>query len=539
MKRIYYYMLCMAAITLAVSCSEDKTSVNFGIDQRDFQLGPEGGVRDLRISASGRWEATASEPWVLISPANGEGSTTCQIRIDSTLLAGATRTASVRLATRTNEQQLITITQQGFEKELKVSMPEVEIESYGDYNKRFFDVVITSNVKFDIDIPAETPWLTYDKFDFKLERGARPRSTKVRFQWDSNTDSEPREAIVSFATKESEMAHLDKIIVRQGQAPLITDDRKGDSLVLTTIQRNLKMLSNWDLSESMIHWAGVKLWEEGEKGTTEENIGRVRTVQFSFFHLEETLPAEIRHLKYAETISFRSNSNVFMKSLTLGEEITTLKNIKELQLYSIGLVSLPDSFKNLENLEALDLSGNNFNEVPAILTPENFKHLKHLDLVANRRYVIDDLTLMTEPEKMWGGLLGDKAFPEQLLRWDSLEVLRLSNNLIHGTIPDMSGYEKRYSAEDLKRDTLPNVLLGAPKVLPRCKFFAVNLNYLQGKLPDWILYHPYLMDWDPSALIFRQTEASGLDGLPGFSNVPVSPDYYYELYPHKKPDFYE
>ena len=67
--------------------------------------------------------------------------------------------------------------------------------------------------------------------------------------------------------------------------------------------------------------------------------------------------------------------------------------------------------------------------------------------------------------------------------------------------------------------------------------FSINLNYLTGSLPDWILYHPYLMNWSPSILIFNQEIYPNKNGtLPGFDNVPVSPDYWYELYPHKKPE---
>ena len=78
-------------------------------------------------------------------------------------------------------------------------------------------------------------------------------------------------------------------------------------------------------------------------------------------------------------------------NIDLGPEICSLQYLKHLQLFSYGLVSLPEDFKNLKNLVSLDLSANNFVEIPAVLTPENFPNLKSLDFVGNRRWTIKDL----------------------------------------------------------------------------------------------------------------------------------------------------
>lgn len=551
--KFLYYMALLAGIATAASCSDEKEEMNGGYEElTDFEVGPEGGVRQVRIPVSGAWTASANEPWLMISPASGDGPTVCRIKADSTILAGETRSAALRITAQgTHEQRTAVVTQRGFARNLTVSKPEVSVESYGAFGKRFFDVDITSNVAFAIEIvPTDTeggenaptgnaPWLTYDKYDFNLDRGARPRTARIRFKWDSNTDPETRGAEIRFRTDDDEaMERLDKIVVRQDQAPEITDDRKGDSLALVTIQRKLGS-TEWDYSESMLYWSGVKLWEEGAEGTNEENIGRVRSVQFSFFTWREaaSLPEEIRHLKYAESISFFSNTNKAQLSLDPGTAITELTNLKELQLFAIGLSSLPAAFENLKNLEYLDLSGNNFQEVPEVLAPEKLPALRHLLLNDNCRRHDGDLSIATAPIEKWGGLYADGTFPKRLLQWDSLRTLRISANLIHGTIPDMKDYPKVYTPADIKQDTLPSILQRKPKVLPKCTMFSINLNYLTGSLPDWILYHPYLMNWSPSILIFNQEIYPDKNGtLPGFDNVPVSPDYWYELYPHKKPE---
>jgi hypothetical protein len=218
----------------------------------------------------------------------------------------------------------------------------------------------------------------------------------------------------------------------------------------------------------------------------------------------------------------------------------------------MGLSSLDDSFTNLRNLETLVLAANNFNEIPRIITPENFPNLTKLDLATNRRRTIWDMKTATLDRALWGGFSynDEDNFPRWLLEWDKLEYLRLSNNYMQGEIPDMEDYGIRYTAEEVAvNDTLPNGLnnparynlAGKPKVLPNAKFFAINLNLYTGKIPEWILYHPHLMEWAPEILVFNQdTELTDMEGrIPGFSNVPESPDYYYEAYPLKKPEYYD
>jgi hypothetical protein len=98
----------------------------------------------------------------------------------------------------------------------------------------------------------------------------------------------------------------------------------------------------------------------------------------------------------------------------------------------------------------------------------------------------------------------------------------------------MSDHEKWTKEEVQACDTLPDILIGLPKVLPNTDFFAINFNRLTGELPDWLLYHPKLDIWYPYSLVFSQ-EGKTKDGQnAGFSNEPVSLDYYYHHYKNKK-----
>lgn len=162
------------------------------------------------------------------------------------------------------------------------------------------------------------------------------------------------------------------------------------------------------------------------------------------------------------------------------------------------------------------------------------------------RYAFDLSSMIYGEDEI--GLCG--TFPERLLKWENLETLRFSNNYIYGELPDMKDYERTYTAEDvMQNDTLPNgtnnpakySLIGKPKVLPNVRHLTINFNLLTGRIPDWLLYHPHLMDWDPSILIFPQdaTVKDNNGKAAGFVNTPISPNYYYEIYPLKKPENYD
>ena len=72
-----------------------------------------------------------------------------------------------------------------------------------------------------------------------------------------------------------------------------------------------------------------------------------------------------------------------------------------------------------------------------------------------------------------------------------------------------------------------------PKILPNCTSLKLNLNFFTGKLPDWLRYHPHLLEWIPEILIFNQYE-KGVNsaGDPvGFDNIEPTFDYYYNVFP--------
>lgn len=538
MKKTTLYTTILAlAATLAVGC-EQHEPIEFASSDSAIEIDAVGGVRKVKISAEDEWVTVVSKPWITFSPANGRGSTECQIAIDSALNAEG-RTGEIYIRNlKTNEEKTIGISQEGFPYTIELDEKSVEIKNYDVQSNRKFSVEVTANVDFNVEIPENVRWISNKSYQLNLTRGIRPRKVVVDFEWDINTLPEERLANIKFVPKNGEaLAKQDNLTVVQSSAePIEEDSRKGDSVALVGIQRSLGTLVSWDYSIPMERWDGVILWNERHEGYTPEKKGRVRYAEFYIYNINEELPFQVKYLTAAEELYFFGNTNTFLRNLHVGDAITELTQLKRLTIGAHGLVELDESLTKLKNLEYLNLGSNNFEKIPEVLTKENFPKLRTLILNANQRSVISDLSNSTKTNI--GGFIEEEKFPEHLLKWE-LDTLNLSVNYLHGELPTFEDDDTVpvYTEEDwaASKDTLPRMLVDRriKKVMPRTKFFSINFNRLTGKLPDWLLYHPMLDWWIPYSLVFQQ-EGKTQDGRSaGFENEPVSLNYYYELYPSK------
>ncbi|WP_281524609.1 BACON domain-containing protein [Alistipes dispar] len=540
MKLKSYIAVSLCAFALA-GCSDDDKKIGVTVDGDAIEIGAEGGTRNIKVTADDAWIATTNDPWITISPANGRGSAQCRIIIDSAL-RNEPRQGIVRIQNQNDweERRDITVSQDGYDYAITLDDKEINVSNYAAYDDRSFDVRVKTNVDFDIEIPEEAQaWLTADDYKVELDRGLRPREVTVRFNWGINSRDIERNAVVKFRPKdEVTLARQDELSVNQNAAePIEEDTRAGDSVALLAIARSLNMWESWETNEKMDNWDNVVLWEEGMDGYTPEKAGRVKFARFSTFGTKEGLPFEVQYLTAADELVFFSNTNWTTFDLSTGEYITKLGQLRRLTISGYGLVDLDPDFKNLKNLESLDISVNNFEKIPEVLTKENFPKLHALYLNTCQRGVIYDLSNTTTTH--FGGLFEEtdqtREFPRRLLEWDNLDTLTLSVNYLQGRIPDMKDYAQKYTQADISAaDSLPQALVGTPKVLPNIKRFSINLNRLTGELPEWLLHHPAL-DWmDPFTLVFTQ-EGKDQDGkLAGFTNEPVNLDEYYRFYEGKK-----
>lgn len=543
-----YRILYAAAALLLVACVENPVETEFdgkfGVDQETIQMSAAGGENTFKVSAPGRWVAMTESPWITVSPANGKGSETCSIKVDSTLLfeqrSGVVRIQSLEDDADKSDFKVI---QEGYEYQITLDDPEVEINDYAILDDRHFDVKVKANVDFDVILPdGSSNWLSFKKSALDLDRKARPRESVVRFDWKVNTRDVKRVAQIEFRPKEDvEMGRQDGLkITQKASLPIPAGTAAGDSLAILAVSRGLGSFTEWDTAEKMEHWNNVRIWQDGP------NKGRVRYVQFFMFKTKEEIPYEIQYLDAAEEIVIYSNANHFLCSLDTGEHITKLTNLKRLTIGAYGLVSLHPDFVNLKNLEYLDLSSNCFESIPDILTPENFPNLHALVMNANQRYTIYDLS--NDTRENVGGLIGDhlntskgmESF-KRILKWKQLDTVRLSVNYLQGELPDMMGEGlPTWTFEELKDSlatgltALPAEIQDVPKVLPDATFFAINYNHLSGVLPQWLLLHPKLDLWAPFSLVFSQEGKDREGNNSGFDNEPSSLDYYYNIYQNKK-----
>lgn len=612
---------------IAFSCKDDDEAgiVGITVDKEEITIGAEGGIEEISVSAQHQWVARAEGKWVAVSPANGMGSAVCKLAIDSTLEYTA-RDSKIRFAMEGGHSKLVKVIQFGFGKQILVREPKVEIPSSEPGKERIFKSIISTNVDFKIDKVEYSfaeeatmteeekadanselkDWLTLPKEDdlaVDLDRKARPRTIKVDFRWGMNVVPYTRVAKVYLAPKDPSNKLVDEngneidavvLTVTQKAAMKIEDNRAGDSLAVIVINNKLQTMMSFDTSESMLNWDYVTLWEATDKEITSgelptEAVGRVRSVSYAMIDLQdgETLPREIRHLKYLESFSVQSNSNRQVRTILLGDEICELEYLKNLTVFSMGINALPENLKNLgDKLESLNLESNNFNSLSAItdvVNEENFPHLKHLFLNGCRTMeTLKDLSLIDGSNQYNGRDVGlhvnissgqsEKQAFLKLLTWDKLLTLDLSYNLFEGELPTDDEMKTALAAADKpilyqKEDffseeeltTNPSIYLDKisndtcqwlltdnnevtyrnqtpvtgqdiPRVLPFARTIHLNLNFLTGAVPNWILFHPYFNYWLPESLVFNQQE-EGKDSkgnAVGFNNVDlVNFDYTY------------
>ena len=632
MKRfLNIIMVISACMVLAVSCKEeDNVVAEFSIDKTEIAVGADGGSELLEIKGNVKWQGTSESSWLKFSPSNGEGAATCEVLVDSSVVAEPREGVITFMAAGQTTATTVKVMQMGYAKGIFVSEEDrtISVENSAKLEERFFEVTMMANVNFDVrvnNLPAEDgtvsdkEWLKYKKETPNYDYGDRPRLLKLHFDWEINMTEKARTAEVIITPQETSDTEGDgtiKLVVTQKPAPVITDDRAGDSLALLSIYSSMNGIFTWDASANIRYWKGVELWEATDKyieikadGTInysapvpEDLIGRLKSVEFIAFETKESLPYQVKYLKTAESITFSGNSNTFLKDIVLGNEICELAeygHLRNLAIRAYGLVGLPENFTEFgKTLVSLDLSSNNFevmgksgstiNGVKVLgiesITQENFPYLRNLYLNKINRYdTTKDLSAYKgKDDKLgfrWTTGYGGDGFPgpsdgydntyfKELLKWEELECLSLSLNMLDGQLPSdaevkqLLGADKVYTESYIKnaeyKDTISiqdaeKYLLakgGAPRVWPKMKSLSLNLNFLTGELPDWILYHPYLSFWDPFTMIFQQelsTTSSKAKNTKGevitkFSNEPTNlSNYgegktsYYEMYPLRTP----
>lgn len=539
MKKLLYYIPLLAGVLL-YACKEDVSTIEgFDADISAIEAEAVGGEYYVTIRSQKEWVAVVDEPWVMVSPANGRGETRCSIKIDSALM-DKSRETNVVINAVFEEPKTIAIIQKGFDKAITPEKSTINIAASAVRAERWVEFDVTTNVEFKIKSSAN--WIEVDDdYELNLDRGMRPRTTRIRLDWKMNSVPEERVETLRFISDDADTLELATIDIRQSAGPLIEDTRAGDSLAVVTIFEKLECWGDNGISttENMSRWDCVRLWKSTDRTLpAPEAVGRVRDLDLSYFTTEDGVPVEIKHLKYLETLSLFGNVNTMLKSIDLCPEVAELEFLKDLRIAAFGLVSLPDNFYKLgDTLESLDLNSNNFNEIPAVINKFAFPNLKKLNLASNRRASITDLRKRTTANEKGVGIyanMNESDVVKNLFLWEELEELALSYNYIEGELPNFEGMPT-YTEEDVMiyGDTVNWAVGKLPRILPNMRSLKINLNFMTGDLPEWLIYHPRFLEWGPAVLIFPQQEKSvNSEGKSvGFNDVPSSFEYYFEKYP--------
>lgn len=518
-----FSFIAISFVALTTACSKDNEVIEFAIDTTTLDFNAEGGKQSLHLSADDDWTVTSDVEWCLVSPTNGVESTVCEVRVDTSYLYSR-REGHLNFHCGNKTRQL-TISQFGYEKVILLDKSEISVPDFTDYDELFEEIKVQTNVPYEVIIEypdaERSGWLSVSIAN-QGEVQSVPRGGKVRIDYTMYLDSDrDREANVVFRqtnAKQGETPVETRLKFRQTKAQEIIPSREGDSLALLALSRIMRISTNWDTSQSMIYWNNISLedvtyYNQKQKKTVTEP--RVVAASFTMFNTSEGIPFHIRYLDQLRELSFIANSNAHIKDIDLGDNITYLSNLKYLTLLGYGISRLPERMKEMDKLQELDLSGNNLTEIPIdIISALDKKSLRYINLANNRKRDVFGNLYANAKDRAELGIHGE--FPESLLHLKNIRYIGLSYNYLEGQIPNMGYDASKYA-------TLEEKIAHNP-VMPQLEQLSVNLNFLSGDLPDWLLYHPNLRCWDPYTLVFNQYERSrdSRGNATGFNNEPSS-----------------
>lgn len=155
MKNISKYIIGLSVLAgLMFSCKEDEPTISgFSLDKEEITIAdPNGETALINVSTDAEWQASTEATWLQLAPGNGIGSATVEVKADSSILASI-RETQIQFLAKGIGVKTVKVKQFGYKEEISLDKNELGIESTAPYEDRFFNVTVTANVNFSVQIP--------------------------------------------------------------------------------------------------------------------------------------------------------------------------------------------------------------------------------------------------------------------------------------------------------------------------------------------------------------------------------------------------
>ncbi|XP_057485938.1 receptor-like protein 6 [Actinidia eriantha] len=281
---------------------------------------------------------------------------------------------------------------------------------------------------------------------------------------------------------------------------------------------NYLSLSNNRLSRSITKWIGnltqinyLILSSNAFTGTIPSTIGELQNLNvldLSYNSLNGTIPSWLLNLPSLYYLFLRGNELTGQINEFPQKSPLKIINLSGNKLYG----PIPQSVSKLSNLSYLDLSSNNLSGVVELKMFSNLKLLNGLHLSDNNISIRSNINISfpSITSFMMSSCKIDE-FPSFLRTSMNLEELDLSNNKIHGTVPEwitgkaslrylnlsknfLTSIERFPLGEKLETlDLHSNLLQGRlPIPPPSTWYFSISQNKLSGEIPSSICNAKFL-----------------------------------------------
>ena len=242
MKKVFFLhtLPLLLATVLFVACSDEKEepqpvtpAITWAEDQTSPTFATDGGTQAILFSSTTDWKAEVDQSWCSVTPAQGTGGEDCEVRI--TVEANDTpdeRKATLTIRSGTVTEQLTIVQVQ--KDAIVVAQSEYEMEAEGG----ILDFTINTNVEFTVSFSAD--WIRQNPDTRALEE------VLLSFIVDPNTNSEAREAVITFTSANVEQTVLVK------QKPHLEEQTLG--ITYTGLSFTIPMLSGSHFAGTEIAW---------------------------------------------------------------------------------------------------------------------------------------------------------------------------------------------------------------------------------------------------------------------------------------------